>query len=180
MGNLALIGKDRSTWGSSSEPLTHNMDLLAIKSEGKHDAFSTWFSQKFIYWFHHLLWHRVKKSNDVESGIVLYNDRTLQKYSAHMATVVASLLPILAIVVLYCVDAMNARLGLVAVFTVVSAACLSFFTNATRGEVFIATSTLVLPFTGYSLSASNIVNSRLAAVQVVFISTNNGTSSMTT
>jgi hypothetical protein len=143
MGNLALIGKDRSTWGSVNEPLNHNMDLLAIKSDERHDAFSMWFSQKFIHWFHHLLWHRIKKPNDIESGIVLYEDRTLQKYPAHIATVIASLLPILAIVVLYCVAAMNARLGLVAVFTVVSAACLSFFTNATRGEIFIATSTWV-------------------------------------
>ena len=59
MGNLALIGKDRDTWGASDERLSHNMDLLAIKSGGEDDAFSTWFGRKFIHWFHHILGHRM-------------------------------------------------------------------------------------------------------------------------
>jgi len=161
MGNFALIGKDRDTWGASDEPLSHNMDLLAIKSDVANDAFSTWFSQKFIHWFHHMLWHRIKKADNAESGIVSYEDKSLQNFTSRITTIIASLLPILAIVVLYCVDTMNARLGLTALFTVVFAACLSFFTNSTRGDIFIAASTF-------------------AAVQVVFISTNNGTSSANT
>jgi hypothetical protein len=179
MGNLALIGKDRDTWGASDEPLSHNMDLLAIKSGGENDAFSTWFNRKFIHWFHHILWHRIKKA-DTESGIFSYEDKTLQKYTSHITTIIASSLPILAIVVLYYVDAMNARLGLMALFTVVFAAGLSFFTNATRGEIFIATSTWVLFFAGYSLIVTDGVDDRFAAVQVIFISTNNGMSSANT
>jgi hypothetical protein len=180
MGNLALIGKDRDTWGASDEPLSHNMDLLAIKSGGENDAFSTWSSQKFMYWFHHILWHRMKKADDAESGIFSYEDKTLQKYTSHITTIIASSLPILAIVVLYYVDAMNARLGLMALFTVVFAACLSIFTNATRGESFIATSTWVLFFAGYSLIVTDRIDGSFAAVQVVFISTNNGMSSANT
>ncbi|KUJ20684.1 uncharacterized protein LY89DRAFT_579036 [Mollisia scopiformis] len=161
MGNLALIGKDRDTWGASDEPLSHNMDLLATKSGGDSDAFSTWVSQKLVYWLHNIFWHRLKRVDDAESGICSYEDKTLQKYTSNITTIVASSLPILAIVVLNCVVAINARLGLMALFTVVFAACLSFFTNATRGEIFIATSTF-------------------AAVEVVFISTNNGMSSAST
>ncbi|KAH8651868.1 hypothetical protein BGZ60DRAFT_569053 [Tricladium varicosporioides] len=161
MGNLALIGKDRDTWGASDEPLSHNMDLLAIRSDGGTDTFSKWFSQKFIHWFHHIFWHRMKKADDVESGISSYDHKNLQKLTSHITTIVASSLPILAIVVLYYVSAMNARLGLMALFTVVFAASLSFFTNTTRGGIFIATSTF-------------------AAVQVVFIATNNGMSSANT
>jgi type IV secretory pathway VirB2 component (pilin) len=144
MGNFALVGKDRDTWGTSEEPLSRHMDLLTIKSNIENDVFSTWFSRKFIHWFHHILWHRIKKADDAESGIVSYEDKTLQKYTSHITTIIASSLPILAIVVLYCVEAMNARLGLTTLFTVVFAVCLSFFTNGTKGDTFIATSTWVL------------------------------------
>lgn len=83
----------------------------------------------------------MKTPDDVESGIVSYKDNVLQKVTLHITTIIASLLPVLAIVALYLVGPMNERLGLMALFTVVFTACLSFFTNATRAEIFIATST---------------------------------------
>jgi hypothetical protein len=141
MGNLALIGKDRGIWGASDEPISPNMDLLAINSAGENDPFSLWFTQKFIRWFHYIFWHRMKKPDDAESGIISYEDKIVQKCTSHVTTIISSLLPILAIVVLYCVGAMNVRLGLIALFTVVFTTCLSFFTNATRAEIFISTST---------------------------------------
>lgn len=141
MGNLALLGKDRDTWGACDEPISHNMDLLSIKPGGENDVVSTWLSQTFIRWFHHILWHRVKKADNTESGIFSYEEKQLQKYTSHITTTIASSLPILAIVVLYHVDTMKARLGLMALFKVVFAACLSIFTNATKGEIFIATAT---------------------------------------
>ncbi|KAH8593912.1 hypothetical protein B0O99DRAFT_574662 [Bisporella sp. PMI_857] len=161
MGNLALLGRDRDTWGASDEPLRNNMDLFAIGSGRENNVFSTWFSRKFIRWFHHALWHRTKKADDIESGIFSYKDTTLQRYTLHITTIIACSLPILAIVVLYYVDSMDARLGLVALFTVVFAACLSIFTHTTRVEIFIATSTF-------------------AAVQVVFVSANSGMSPTST
>ncbi|KAE8450289.1 hypothetical protein EG329_006717 [Mollisiaceae sp. DMI_Dod_QoI] len=96
MGNFALIGKDRDVWGASDEPISPNMDLLAIQSGGENDPFSLWFTRKFIRWIHHILWHRIKKPDDVESGIVSYEDTTLQKCTSHITTIIASLLPILA------------------------------------------------------------------------------------
>ncbi|KAE9365191.1 hypothetical protein N431DRAFT_496331 [Stipitochalara longipes BDJ] len=146
MGNLALIGKDRDTWGASDEPISPNMGLLAIHSGGENDAFSSWFAQRFIRWVHHILWHRMKKPDDVESGIVSYEDKVLQKFTLHITTIIASLLPIVAIIALYLIGPMNERLGLMALFTVVFTACLSVFTNAKRGEIFIAASTWVSSF----------------------------------
>lgn len=83
----------------------------------------------------------MKKPDDIESGIVSYEDTTLQKFISHITTIIASSLPILAITVLYYIGAMNARLGLIALFTIVFTTCLSFFTNTTRVEIFISTST---------------------------------------
>ncbi|PVH73039.1 hypothetical protein DL98DRAFT_432025 [Cadophora sp. DSE1049] len=141
MGNLALIGKDRSTWGDAELPINPHHDLLTVSSSGNRDLFSTWFMERFVLWIHKIFWHRVKKVDDPESGITSYEGQTLHRYTSHITTIIASLLPILAIVVLYCVDSMKARLGLVALFTFTFTAALSFFTGAKRGEIFIATST---------------------------------------
>ena len=141
IGNLAFIGKDRDIWGASDEPISPNIDLLVINSGGKTDLFFIWFAQKFIYWFYYIFWHRIKKPDDIESGIVLYKDTTLQKFTSHIIIIIASLLPILAIAVLYCIGAMNARLGLITLFMIVFTTCLLFFTNAIRIEIFISTLT---------------------------------------
>ncbi|KAG4439977.1 hypothetical protein IFR05_004551 [Cadophora sp. M221] len=153
MGNLALIGKDRDVWGTSEEPISSDIDLLTVCQSGNGDSFSAWFTESFIHLIHKL-GHRLKKVDDPESGIASYKENVLHKYTSHITTITASLLPILAIVVLYRIDSMNARLGLIALFTFTFTTALSFLTGATRGEIFIATSTF-------------------AAVQVVFISTGN-------
>ncbi|KAH7350639.1 hypothetical protein BKA65DRAFT_476018 [Rhexocercosporidium sp. MPI-PUGE-AT-0058] len=155
LGNLPLVGKDRDTWGTSDEPINPNNDLLTVSSlSGHRDSFSAWFTECFIFWLHKLFWYRVKKVDDPESGIASYEESVLHRYTSHITTIIASLLPVLAIVVLYCVDSMKARLGLIAFFTFMFTTALSFFTNASRGETFMATSAF-------------------AAVQVVFISTGN-------
>ena len=144
MGNLALIGKDRATWGNIDLPIDPHHDLLAVSLSGNRDSFTTWFMEQLVLWLHRLFWHRVKKVEDPESGIASYDRETLHRYTSHITTIVASLLPILAIVVLYCVNSMKIRLGLIALFTFTFAAALSFFTGAKRGEIFIATSTWVM------------------------------------
>ena len=141
MGNLALIGKDRATWGDTELPIDPHHDLLTVFASGNRDSFSAWFTERFVLWIHRLFWYRVNKADDPESGIASYSRETLHKYTSHITTIVASLLPILAIVVLYCVSSMKTRLGLIALFTFTFAVALSFLTGAKRGEIFIATST---------------------------------------
>jgi len=173
MGNLDLLGKDRDTWGTFDEPLNPHPDLLSVVAGANKDPFSSWCSQRFIHWFYGILWNRRKSSDDLESGIISCEDEKLQNYTSYVASVVASLLPISAIVILYCIHSMNARLGAVAVFTVICTTCLTFFTPATRGEIFIATSTWVPRFYDRLVAMTNTLNGSFAAVQVVFISTNN-------
>lgn len=141
MGNFTLIGKDSATWGDTELPINPNHDLLTVSSSANKDSFSASFTERFVLWIHRLFWHRVKKVDDPESGIASYEQDTLHRYTSHITTIVASLLPILAIVVLYCVGSMKARLGLIALFTFSFTAALSFFTGAKRGEIFIATLT---------------------------------------
>jgi hypothetical protein len=140
-GNLALIGADSETWGRLHQPISSHADLLTLNSIGCEDSFSRWFSRKFIAWFCHTFRHRPLNSGDLESGIVSYSSRTIERYTSFVTTIVASLLPILSTVVLFCVPSMKLRLGIIVLFTLIFAACISSFTSTKRGEIFIATST---------------------------------------
>ena len=140
-GNLALIGADSETWGRLHQPISSHADLLTLNSIGCEDSFSRWFSRKFIVWFCHTFRHRPLNSGDLESGIVSYSSRTIERYTSFVTTIVASLLPILSTVVLFCVPSMKLRLGIIVLFTLIFAACISSFTSTKRGEIFIATST---------------------------------------
>ncbi|OMP82809.1 hypothetical protein BK809_0000999 [Diplodia seriata] len=91
--------------------------------------------------------------------------------AAFIGTVVASLLPVLAIVVLYSVHGMSARLGLVAAFTAAFSTSLWFMTDGKIIEVFAATSTWVALVKGLR-SCNWLTASRFSAVCVVFIGTN--------
>ena len=67
-----------------------------------------------------------------------------------VASTISSLLPTLVILLLYFVNRMLVRIGLVIVFTAIFSLALSFFTTANKGEIFAATAAF-------------------AAVEVVFI-----------
>jgi ABC-type multidrug transport system fused ATPase/permease subunit len=140
-GNLALIGADSETWGRLHQPINSHADLLTLNSTGCEDIFSRWFSRTFIFWFHHTFRHRPRNSGDLESGIMSYSSRTIERYTSFVTTIVASLLPISSTAVLFCVPSMKLRLGLIVFFTLIFAVCVSSFTSAKRGEIFVATST---------------------------------------
>lgn len=67
-----------------------------------------------------------------------------------VASVLASALPVLSIVILYWVRSTKVRLGLIAVFNIVLSFVLAWFTSAKRAEVFA-------------------VSAAFSAVQVVFV-----------
>jgi hypothetical protein len=70
---------------------------------------------------------------------VHYADSKVTSIAALFGTVIASLLPILAIVVLYVVTDMPKRLGLLAVFTASFSTSLWFLTEGRPIEIFSAT-----------------------------------------
>jgi hypothetical protein len=141
MGNLALIGADRNTWGDDNSIDPHH-DLLSLNTGPIEDPFSSWLNGSFLAWFHHIFWYRMKNPGaDPETGIVTYSSESIRRTTSYITTVVASSLPIMAIVFLYCVNSMKARLGLITLFSFVFSACLNFFTDSKRGEIFLASST---------------------------------------
>jgi hypothetical protein len=82
----------------------------------------------------------VDPDKDMFGAIVTYSDSKVIQTSALFGTVMASLLPVIAIVILYLVHSMEARLGLVATFTMMFSTSLWFLSDGRLMEVFAATS----------------------------------------
>lgn len=76
---------------------------------------------------------------DPESGLVEYPDRWFQRIARAVATILASLLPAISIIVLYFIKSIAARLGTMAAFTAVFSMSVSAFTSASPAEVFATT-----------------------------------------
>jgi hypothetical protein len=75
--------------------------------------------------------------------VVHYDDAHLQIPAVVLSTFLASLLPVLSIVILYLVESMPERLAIVAVFTSAFSVALALVTTATRVENFAATAAWV-------------------------------------
>jgi hypothetical protein len=102
------------------------------------------------------------------ANIVYYSDFIIFRIASFLGIIIASILPVVAIVVLYRVAAMATRLGLVGAFTVIFSVCLWFMTDGRLIEVFSATSACV----SFVYLVMLLTIFSFAAVQVVFVSTN--------
>ncbi|KAH6722946.1 hypothetical protein BKA61DRAFT_565600 [Leptodontidium sp. MPI-SDFR-AT-0119] len=97
------------------------------------------------------------QSNDdinIESDMFLYRDSQIYRITTILGTLLSSLIPIAAIIVLSFVKNMTARLGIVSAFTAIFSVSLSLVTEGKRVEIFAATAAF-------------------ASVQVVFIGSTN-------
>ena len=133
-------------------------DLIALsarKTDG--DVFTRWITEKVMPIYHQKIGHKFKKTT--ENGIIDYRDSKFNSTANTISIILSSLIPPASIFALYYVNHTPARLGLIMVFSAVLAACLAIFTAARRVEIFAATVAL-------------------ASVQVVFIGTNNGGSTI--
>ncbi|MCJ1389396.1 hypothetical protein MMC18_002253 [Xylographa bjoerkii] len=90
---------------------------------------------------------------DNEIGLHMYDGKILDKIAGNVVVVLASVLPICSIFALYFIPTMVWRLAFITVWSVIFSMCIAMFTVASRVEIFQA-------------------SVAMAAVQVVFISTN--------
>jgi hypothetical protein len=77
--------------------------------------------------------------SSLHKGVRVIHEKTVHSFTAMIATMLSSLLPIVSIVVLYFVHSSPSRLGIIAGFTAVFSLAISLVTNATRVENFAAT-----------------------------------------
>jgi hypothetical protein len=76
---------------------------------------------------------------DIESNIFLYRDSYFHVAANIIGTLISTLIPIAAIIVLYFVSDMSTRLAMVCLFTALFSVALSLVTAAKRVEIFAAT-----------------------------------------
>ena len=129
-------------------------DLVALNHDDKaRDPFTKFFTYTFTHWWHHI--YKLFKDPNVDltdiNGYV-YTEATLNRYMRSIVMVVASALPACSIVALYYIHEPIWRLVFIVLFSIVFSAALTFFTGATRTEIFVGSATL-------------------ASVQVVFVGT---------
>ncbi|KAF4629709.1 hypothetical protein G7Y89_g8437 [Cudoniella acicularis] len=146
MGKSEIRGRQGRTWNAK--------DLVVLKgSDGERAPFSAWVSGSVLRFFDRIWGFKHKSWSqqvDAEAGIVFYEETKLTKYSKAVVTIIASLIPIVCIVVLYVLKSNGWRLGTMAFFTAAFAAILVIFTSAKEVEIFAGTAAF-------------------AAVEVVFI-----------
>jgi hypothetical protein len=96
---------------------------------------SLWLIKLLLPLFHRFIGRQRKGDGPVHH----YEDAHLERPASVISTVLASLLPVAAIVVLYYVTNMAARLGIIAAFTAIFSFVLALISTGRRVEVFTAT-----------------------------------------
>lgn len=137
-----LLGADSSVW---TDPSTRG-DLIALNPVYDFDHLTLWLIKAFLGLFHDLVgrWYKSPPGTEgADRTVVHYDDARLQTPAVVLSTFLASLLPVLSIVVLYLVESMPERLAIVAVFTSTFSVALALVTTATRVETFAATAAWV-------------------------------------
>lgn len=142
MDNGVLTGKDADLWGSLDNPKGHAPDLLALLGRHNEDFFSSWVTESFVDKLIELQQKRKTSSSTTTTPpppppkLDDFTDKKLLRWTFMVASVLASALPIVSIVILYWVRSIKVRLGLIAIFNIVLSFVLAWFTSAKRAEVF--------------------------------------------
>jgi hypothetical protein len=132
-----IVGEDSETWGCPKSRDNHPPDLIGIKPRKKEDTFSRLVAENAVHLFKCGLGRLTKK--DPHLGRKVYYDTHVMKVTFVLTSILASLMPIASIVVLRALQSLKNRMITIAAFNVLISACLTFFTDAKRTDVFAVT-----------------------------------------
>jgi hypothetical protein len=153
MGPLALMGSDAGVWGSADDRDSYKPDLVALRPRTERDAFSVWAARKAVGSLFTYLFSRFVKPSPV-NGLWGIEDTIVYRVTYGITSIMASMIPIVSIVVLYYVDSMPARLATIAAFNILVSLCLMLLAGAKRAEIFAVTAAYVKPSPSYSCERS--------------------------
>lgn len=149
-----LQGYEFFTWEEEN-----GEDLVALVSRQNEDPLGKFFGHHLVNWYHRLIGARSSHHTvDKDKGIVQYSDSAVAKWVIFLASIIASVLPVMAIVVLFYIHNLESRIWVTVCMTWVFAATLAITTSVRPQELFTATAAF-------------------AAVEVVFIGSVNSSSS---
>ncbi|KAI0376221.1 hypothetical protein F5Y04DRAFT_286144 [Hypomontagnella monticulosa] len=161
-GDCGFLGRDLSDIPPYPSLLSsqHRDDLLFLGDEPANDDLLARFLIGPVLKTLHSLWRPLKKPlSDLESQgqdsrttLHRYSDANLRAIVHVISSVMSTIVPVVSIVVLYIIQSIPLKLGLICIFSMVFSLAMSLITSARRVEIFAAAAAF-------------------ASVQVVFIST---------
>ncbi len=176
-GGLFLDGAEAETWTESNKS-----EYVSVGPPvPERDVFTTLLRGALLDAFHFLLGERLKAGRivDEEAGLVSYDDSRLDRASSIIAAILSSVVPVLTIFALNAVQTIEARIGMIVIFTGLFSAMLAIFSSAKRIEIFAATSTLVFLSVLKDVFSTLTLKFRFAAIEVVYVGTALSSSQMT-
>ncbi|KAF2627697.1 hypothetical protein BU25DRAFT_310050, partial [Macroventuria anomochaeta] len=117
--------------GRASEFLDSKIDLVTLQKPLETDHLSRLLRDHWLL--------KKRDATNFLDRTALYRNSHIVRTVATLDLILATVLRVAAIVTLYLVSSPEAKLGLVAMFTLLSAASVALCTNAKRAEVFAAT-----------------------------------------
>ena len=117
--------------GRAKDFLSDKEDLVALRRATEEDVFSKLLQDHWAF--------QKRRDNDPLDRTTIYKNRHVIRTVAGISMTLAAILLIGAIVSLHVVSSPKAKLGLVAMYTILFALSVALLTNARRAEVFAAT-----------------------------------------
>jgi hypothetical protein len=134
-------GFDRGTWGGAVDAearKSYSRELVVLRSRKDMDTLSRVVGTRAITWLSACGAERWKKAN-VRWGMIAVHDSTIFRLTFWFTSGVASIMPVISIILLVKMETLNGKLGIIAAFNVLISICLTLFTEARRTDVFAVT-----------------------------------------
>lgn len=117
--------------GRAKNFLVDKSDLIALRRTAEEDVLSQLLQNHWAF--------QKRKTSDPLDRTTIYKNRHVVRTVATISMIIAAILLISAILSLHVVSSSKAKLGLVAMYTLLFALSVALLTNARRAEVFAAT-----------------------------------------
>ncbi|KAI1123539.1 hypothetical protein F5Y10DRAFT_270028 [Nemania abortiva] len=121
MGHIAILSWDWRTWE------TCDKDDLITFEDSTMDRFTSLVTYTIVDVYHHLI------------GRHIHTHKSIARFTQAFTVLIACTLPVASIVILYIVENMATRLGIIAILTGLFPLSMSLLTMATLQEIFAAT-----------------------------------------
>jgi VIT1/CCC1 family predicted Fe2+/Mn2+ transporter len=122
----SIVDKIANTWGTKTDPRVPIPDLVALQPRDYEDLFLEWLMNGLTDMIISNGGHQGRLPAYGTDYVVLGEGRP-RRIAQFISNILASMVPVLAIVILYNVKSMAARLALIAVFTAIFTICASQF-----------------------------------------------------
>ena len=115
--------------------LKNSRDIISLTPEHNREAFSQLLINKLSW----VLLPTEARQEQREAGFTMLSDDRVRRTTRVVAVVLASIMPILSIVVLYYVSSSDIRIGLIIVFSILFSGVVALVSEARNVEVMAAT-----------------------------------------